>query len=117
MLQFFDIARWPECIIISMNYVKIGRNVIVCFCRQNVHSSAESAAQRSKGIVHGASEKATEIVHNAVQKIIDWKGCHFEMLPAWMRFVPSLFTSLVVTHPRDYVAIRRPRSGLAVFVL
>jgi hypothetical protein len=39
-----------------------------------VHSSAESAAQCSKGLVH-----------NAVRKIIDWKACHFEMLPAWMR--------------------------------
>ena len=59
--------------------------------RQNVHSSAESAAQCSKGIVHGASEKATEIVHSAVQKIIDWKACHFDMLPSWMRLVSEMF--------------------------
>jgi len=53
---------------------------------QNVHSSAESAAQCSKEIVSGASGKATEMVQNAVQKIIDWKACHFEMLPSWMRY-------------------------------
>lgn len=51
----------------------------------NVHSSAESAAQRSSAMVHDASEKATEIVHSAMQKIKDWKACHFDMLPSWMR--------------------------------
>lgn len=52
---------------------------------QNVHSSAEVAAQRSSAIVHDASERATEIVQNAMQKIKDWKAIHFDMLPSWMR--------------------------------
>ena len=48
---------------------------------QNVHTKAESAAQRSTAMVHDAQE----IVHNAMQKIKDWNACHFDMLPAWMR--------------------------------
>lgn len=64
-----------------------------------VHNVQEQAALKSQVIVNASSrmaqkvvdqadviaEKSTAMVHNAVQKFRDWKACHFEVLPNWMK--------------------------------
>lgn len=45
----------------------------------------EDVLERIVQNVHDSAENAQVMVQNCVQKIRDWKACHFDKLPSWMR--------------------------------